>query len=74
LICRFGNEEHNQLYTASPNRHITKLPNHLMNQDPNKPAPSLYNEDLAPIPQNKRTWGTWNYAALWISMSLCIPT
>ncbi len=35
---------------------------------------SLYNEDLAPIPQDKRTWGTWNYAALWISMSLCIPT
>jgi NCS1 family nucleobase:cation symporter-1 len=35
---------------------------------------SLINEDLAPIPQNKRTWGTWNYAALWISMSLCIPT
>ncbi len=37
-------------------------------------ASSLYNEDLAPVPQNKRTWGTWNYAALWISMSLCIPT
>src|SRR5437773_9421171 len=35
---------------------------------------SLINEDLAPIPQEKRTWGTWNYAALWISMSLCIPT
>jgi nucleobase:cation symporter-1, NCS1 family len=35
---------------------------------------SLINEDLAPIPQHKRTWGTWNYAALWISMSLCIPT
>jgi NCS1 family nucleobase:cation symporter-1 len=35
---------------------------------------SLTNEDLAPIPQSKRTWGTWNYAALWISMSLCIPT
>lgn len=35
---------------------------------------SLYNEDLAPIPQNRRSWGTWNYAALWISMSLCIPT
>jgi len=35
---------------------------------------SLYNEDLAPVPQHKRTWGTWNYAALWISMSLCIPT
>ncbi|MGE5106875.1 MAG: NCS1 family nucleobase:cation symporter-1 [Sphingobacteriales bacterium] len=35
---------------------------------------SLYSEDLAPVPQNKRKWGTWNYAALWISMSLCIPT
>jgi len=35
---------------------------------------SLYNEDLAPVPLNKRTWNTWNYAALWISMSLCIPT
>jgi nucleobase:cation symporter-1, NCS1 family len=35
---------------------------------------SLYNEDLAAIPQEKRTWGTWNYAALWVSMSLCIPT
>jgi NCS1 family nucleobase:cation symporter-1 len=38
------------------------------------PDSSLINEDLAPIPQSKRTWGTWNYAALWISMSLCIPT
>lgn len=34
----------------------------------------LYSEDLAPVPQSKRTWNTWNYAALWISMSLCIPT
>jgi NCS1 family nucleobase:cation symporter-1 len=35
---------------------------------------ALINEDLAPIPMRKRSWGTWNYAALWISMSLCIPT
>src|SRR5215212_7001037 len=35
---------------------------------------SLINDDLAPVPAAKRTWGTWNYAALWISMSLCIPT
>jgi NCS1 family nucleobase:cation symporter-1 len=34
----------------------------------------LYSEDLAPIMQAQRTWNTWNYAALWISMSLCIPT
>ncbi len=35
---------------------------------------SYTNEDLAVVPVEKRTWGTWNYAALWISMSLCIPT
>jgi nucleobase:cation symporter-1, NCS1 family len=35
---------------------------------------SLYSADLAPVPMEKRTWKTWNYAALWISMSLCIPT
>ena len=34
----------------------------------------LINEDLAPVLQINRKWGTWNYAALWISMSLCIPT
>ncbi len=38
------------------------------------PSSSLYSEDLAPVPLEKRSWGTWNYAALWISMSLCIPT
>ena len=42
--------------------------------DTEKLDSSLINEDLAPIPQSKRTWGAWNYAALWISMSLCIPT
>ncbi len=35
---------------------------------------TLINDDLAPVVEKKRTWGTWNYAALWISMSLCIPT
>ncbi|MFA5012452.1 MAG: NCS1 family nucleobase:cation symporter-1 [Ignavibacteria bacterium] len=35
---------------------------------------SLFSEDLAAIPESKRTWNTWNYTALWISMSLCIPT
>ncbi len=35
---------------------------------------SLINDDLAPVPTTSRTWNTWNYAALWISMSLCIPT
>jgi NCS1 family nucleobase:cation symporter-1 len=35
---------------------------------------SLYNPDLAPIPSEKRTWGTYNYASLWVAMSVCIPT
>ncbi len=45
-----------------------------MQENQNIQSSSLYSEDLAPIPKSKRTWGTWNYAALWISMSLCIPT
>ena len=35
---------------------------------------ALVNDDLVAVPQSKRTWTTGNYAALWVSMSLCIPT
>src|SRR3974390_1051211 len=35
---------------------------------------SLSNDDLAPIPAARRTWGTYNYAALWVAMSVNIPT
>lgn len=35
---------------------------------------SLYNPDLAPIPPEKRSWNTYNYASLWVAMSVCIPT
>jgi nucleobase:cation symporter-1, NCS1 family len=35
---------------------------------------SLYNEDLAPIPASRRSWTTYNYAALWVAMSVNIPT
>src|ERR1700682_4361639 len=35
---------------------------------------SLYNKDLAPVAPARRTWRTYNYAALWISMSVNIPT
>ena len=34
----------------------------------------LYNEDLAPTTSEHRTWGTYNYAALWVSMSVNILT
>ncbi|HTZ75165.1 MAG TPA: NCS1 family nucleobase:cation symporter-1 [Candidatus Aquilonibacter sp.] len=37
-------------------------------------ASSLYNEDLAPVPADRRTWTTYSYAALWIAMSVNIPT
>ncbi|HUL33101.1 MAG TPA: NCS1 family nucleobase:cation symporter-1 [Candidatus Eisenbacteria bacterium] len=39
-----------------------------------KVDPSLYNHDLAPIPMERRSWGTYNYASLWVAMSVCIPT
>jgi NCS1 family nucleobase:cation symporter-1 len=35
---------------------------------------SLYNQDLAPAGPEKRTWTTYNYAALWVSMSVNILT
>ena len=44
---------------------------------PDSPAlrhSALYNEDLAPVPPQSRVWGTYNYAALWIAMSVNIPT
>ena len=34
----------------------------------------LFNDDLAPTKLSQRTWGTYNIAALWIGMSICIPT
>ena len=34
----------------------------------------LFNGDLAPVPARRRTWGTYNYAALWVSMSVNILT
>ena len=37
-------------------------------------ASSLYSEDLAPIPPEKRTWTKRNLAALWVGMAVCIPT
>jgi nucleobase:cation symporter-1, NCS1 family len=33
-----------------------------------------FNPDLAPVPAGLRTWGTYEIAALWIGMAVCIPT
>jgi len=34
----------------------------------------LSNEDLAPVPTDKRTWNTINYFSLWVGMAVCIPS
>ena len=34
----------------------------------------LFNDDLAPVPSTRRKWRLGSFAALWISMSACIPT
>jgi nucleobase:cation symporter-1, NCS1 family len=34
----------------------------------------LWNADLAPVPESARTWSAYNFASLWIGMSVCIPT
>src|SRR3989454_601292 len=35
---------------------------------------TLFNADLAPVPPSQRRWWVGSFAALWISMSACIPT
>src|SRR6266576_677563 len=37
-------------------------------------ASPLWNADLAPTTAAQRTWSVWSIAALWVSMSACIPT
>lgn len=34
----------------------------------------LWNHDLAPTPPSRRTWSTYNIAALWIGMSVVVTT
>jgi NCS1 family nucleobase:cation symporter-1 len=34
----------------------------------------LYNKDIAPTTLAQRHWTKWNIAALWVGMSVCIPT
>ena len=39
------------------------------------PPPSRYvGPDLAPVPAEQRTWSLWHFAALWVGLSVCIPT
>lgn len=60
--------------TTAPDDHPALPSTHELPDREAMRGSSLYNEDLAPIPAERRTWGTYNYAALWISMSVNIPT
>ena len=33
-----------------------------------------FNDDIAPTEAKERTWSKWNIAALWVGMSICVPT
>jgi nucleobase:cation symporter-1, NCS1 family len=37
-------------------------------------ASSRYNADIAPTKVRQRTWNRWHIAALWVGMSICVPT
>ncbi len=36
--------------------------------------PSLINDDLAPVPPERRTWTVLSMASLWVGMVVCVPT
>jgi NCS1 family nucleobase:cation symporter-1 len=38
------------------------------------PTSQLYNKDLAPVKLEMRTWGYYEYFAMWVGMSVCVPT
>lgn len=38
------------------------------------PTSQLYNKDLAPVPLEKRTWRYYEFFAIWVGMSVCVPT
>jgi NCS1 family nucleobase:cation symporter-1 len=53
--------------TVSPTNGMIELTEEL-------PKGQLINADIAPTSIHSRTWNLWNIAALWVGMSVCIPT
>ncbi len=45
-----------------------------MSAAPDLASSPLCNDDIAPVAPERRTWGTWQIAALWVGMAVCIPT
>ncbi len=52
----------------------TLLPTHETEFSLSQYDPTLSNADLAPTTREQRTWGMYNYIALWFSMSMEITT
>lgn len=46
----------------------------IISLDEDVSASPLYSEDLAPVPKDKRSWTTFDLAAIWVGMAVCIPT
>lgn len=41
---------------------------------PAAPSPSLYSPDLAPVPEEQRTFGTFDMAALWVGLVVSVSS
>jgi hypothetical protein len=57
--------------TAAPNRGVSRPD--AFSLDAVRSSP-LFNKDLAPTPPADRHWGAYEFAALWVGMSICIPS
>ena len=40
---------------------------------PLAPSPDLINDDLAPVTASQRTFSTYDIAALWVGLVVCVP-
>ena len=59
---------------SSPTGSVDPSASQRMSGDEVVPDPWLYNADLAPTEPARRTWSTYNYIALWFSMSMEVTT
>ncbi len=60
--------------TGPADRINRDFPKQLPVAEGSPPDPRLYNADLAPATPAQRTWSTYNYIALWFSMSMEVTT
>ncbi|MES2178350.1 MAG: NCS1 family nucleobase:cation symporter-1 [Gemmatimonadota bacterium] len=59
---------------TGPPYHPDVVTNDFVTTDEDLSHSPLWNPDLAPTPLDRRTWSTYNIAALWIGMSVVITT